>query len=170
MAKAPKAKKPAKKPAPAKKRAADKRGTPKGGGSIKPKHGGRIGNPPHEPTAELKKIAETHAAVGTPQWAIAEEMGISEDTLQRHYAKELRLGLIRMNARIGSAVAKKALEGSSEHERFWLARRGGQAWANKQELSTPPGQPLEFRNLSDEEINARIAEHEARRNAEPDNR
>jgi adenosyl cobinamide kinase/adenosyl cobinamide phosphate guanylyltransferase len=36
---------------------------------------------------------------------------------------------------------------------------------SKQELSTPPGQPLEFRNLSDEEIDKRIAEHEARRRA-----
>jgi hypothetical protein len=157
------AKPPAKKPTASKKRA-DKRGTPKAKGTIKPKHGGRIGNPPHVPTPELRKLAETHAAVGTPQWAIAEEMDISEDTLQRHYAKELRLGLVRMNARVGSMIANKALAGDGDMQKFWASRRDP-AFKSKNELSTPPGQPLEFRNLTDEEIKARIAEHEARRRA-----
>lgn len=166
----PKAKRPAPRKAPAAKKRAlqaakepDKRGTPKGRGTIKA-NGGQIGNPPHKPSAEGRKIVETHAAVGTPHWAIAAELGISPDTLERHYRKELDMGLIRMNARIGSSIAKKALEGDADMQKFWLARRGGAAWANKQQLSTPPGQPLEFRNLSDDEINARIAEHEARRN------
>jgi hypothetical protein len=49
----------------------------------------RMSRPPSN-----RKIAETHAAVGTPHWAIAAEMGISEDTLERHYRRELELGLI----------------------------------------------------------------------------
>jgi hypothetical protein len=117
------------------------------------------------PTPELRLIAETHAAVGTPHWAIAAEMDISADTLERHYKRELELGLIRMNARIGSSIGKKALDGDGDMQKFWMARRGGPAWSSKQELSTPPGQPLEFRNLSDEDVKARIAEHEARRRA-----
>jgi hypothetical protein len=79
---------PARKPAAKKLSAAepvkkiDKRGTPKGAGVTKGKGGGgKIGNPPHVPTPELRKLAETHAAVGTPHWAIAAEMAISLDTL-----------------------------------------------------------------------------------------
>lgn len=128
----------------------DRRGCPKGQAAIPGGPGakqgataskGRIGNPPHVPTEEQRKIAETHAAVGTPHWAIAAEMGISERTLDIHYRVELDRGLIRMNARVGSAIAKKALAGDGDMQKFWMARRGGPAWANKQqtELSGPDG-------------------------------
>lgn len=143
----PKAKSKAKAQPPKRK---DRRGTPKGKGSAAGRNGGRIGNPAHKPTPELRKIAETHAAVGTPQWAIAIEMGISEDTLKRHYDKDLKIGLIRMNARVGSSVAKKALDGDADMQKFWLARRGGAAWMNKQahEHSGPQGRPIETRDMS----------------------
>lgn len=140
---------------PAKKSAkkVDRRGCPKGKATIAggpgAKNGataskGRIGNPPHVPTPELRRIAETHAAVGTPHWAIAAEMGISHRTLSLHYKEELELGLIRMNARVGSGIAKKALDGDSDMQKFWMARRGGPAWANKQNLehSGPDGGPI----------------------------
>jgi hypothetical protein len=147
--KAPPAKAKAQPKAPAPKRQ-DRRGTPKGKGSVAGRNGGRIGNPAHEPTPELRKLAETHAAVGTPHWAIAIEMGISEDTLNRHYDKELKIGLIRMNARVGSSVAKKALDGDPDMQKFWLARRGGAAWMNKQshEIGGIAGRPIETRDMS----------------------
>lgn len=166
------AKKPVKKPAakklpapkPKPKKRKDKRGTPKGRATMK-SNGGAIGNPPHVPTPEGRKLANDLASYGLPQWAIAEMLSISESTLQLHYSKEIRLGTPRMIARAANMVAQGVLDGDKDYVKFFLARRGGPSWSSKQELSTPPGQPLEFRNLSDEEVMAKIAEHEARRRA-----
>lgn len=122
----------------------DRRGTPAGLATAAGPHGGAIGNPPFVPTKEQRRLVETHAAVGTQHELIAELMDISGDTLVKYFAKELRLGRAKINARIGASVAKKALEGSAKHEFFWLKTRGG--YSSKQELehSGPGGKPLEI--------------------------
>jgi hypothetical protein len=76
----------------------------------------RIGNPKFAPTDEQRKFVETHAACGTPHWLIALELKIAESTLYQHFRYELDTGLLRLNARIGSLVAKQALNG-------WIVRR-----------------------------------------------
>lgn len=128
----------------------DKRGTPKGKATHKGGRGGQIGNPPHKPTPDQRKLANDLASYGIPQWAIAEMMDISEDTLKRHYAKELRLGEPRMVVRAANMVAKGVLAGDKDYVKFFLARRGGPAWTNKQshEHSGPKGKPIEHRDMS----------------------
>lgn len=144
------AKKPIAKPA----KKIDKRGTPRGKGTVRA-NGGRIGNPPHKPTPELRALARDLAAYGLPHWAIAEMMkvegkSISEDTLERHYSNELAIGVHSMNAKASQMVAKGVLSGDKDYVRFWLARRGGPAWTNKQahEHTTPPGRPMETRDMT----------------------
>jgi hypothetical protein len=132
------------------KKRVDKRGTPKASGTIKPAAAA---------ASAIRRMCRQPSSASWPRRTplSARRIGrsrrdanLSEDTLHAPLRESrARLGLIRMNARIGSNVAKKALDGSSEHEKFWLARRGGQHGPSKQELSTPPGQPLEFRNLSE---------------------
>jgi DNA-binding Lrp family transcriptional regulator len=147
------------KPAPKK---ADRRGCPKGKGAVAGRNGGQIGQPPFVATAEQRKLVETHAAVGTPHEIIAELLSISADTLGRHFEKELRLGLIKVNARIGAQVAKKALEGSAKHEFFWLKTRGGYRIGMAIEHAGPGGGPIphgapmdiDFSKLSREEKRA----------------
>jgi hypothetical protein len=103
----------------------DRRGTPRGKATRPGRGGGRIGNPPFVATDDQRASVEQLAAVGTPHWLIAEELRISEDTLTRHFGPELERGLMRINARIGSQVAKAALEGDKASRFFWLKTRGG---------------------------------------------
>lgn len=124
---------------PAAKKRQDKRGTPKGAGTVRAS-GGKIGNPPFEATAEQRKLVESHAAVGTPHEIIAELLDISADTLVRHFRKELDQGLARMNSRIGGLVAKAALGGCKTRQIFWMKTRAG--WATRHELSGPGGGPI----------------------------
>lgn len=112
----------------------DRRGAPKG----------KSGQPPFLATPEQRKIVETHAAVGTQHEIIAEFLGISSDTLTRHFDPELRLGLAKINARIGANVAKKALEGSAKHEFFWLKTRGNYRTTENREHSGPGGAPIQL--------------------------
>jgi hypothetical protein len=71
----------------------DKRGTPKGKGTAAggpgattsgKKRKGRIGNPRYVVTAEDRIRVEAMVTAGAQQWYIAEQLGVSEDTLQRH--------------------------------------------------------------------------------------
>ena len=50
------------------------------------------GRPPHEPTDEQRRQVEVMARRFMPQEAIAAVIGISDDTLRRHYDAELRRG------------------------------------------------------------------------------
>lgn len=141
----------------------DRRGTPKGKGIAKggpgatssgKKRKGRIGNPPHKPTDENRIRVDAMVTAGAQQWLIAEELGLSEDTLQRHYRSQLEHGSHRALSKIGSSMIKRALDGDHDAAKFVLARRAG--WKTGTELSGPDGGPIEYRNLSDDELDARI--------------
>ena len=56
------------------------------------------GRPPHEPTPALRRLVEHHAATGTLHRQIAKLLGLSLNTLKKHYREELDLGLARANA------------------------------------------------------------------------
>lgn len=83
----------------------DRRG---GGTSLVQPNGSRIGNPPHERSAAIAHKAETLAALGNRQEAIALACDISVDTLARHYGAELQQGLARANHRVGVAILQTA--------------------------------------------------------------
>jgi hypothetical protein len=138
----------------------DKRGCPKGKGTRAGKGGGgRIGQPPFKATDKQRELVLSHAACGTPRHIIADEIGISEDTLTRHFRKELDDGLPRANARLGGVLFKAAEKGDMRALEQWFDRRGGAEWKKKTALehSGPNGAPIEYRDLSDEELEARIA-------------
>lgn len=127
------------------KKRADKRGAPKGKGTISGKkvNGGRIGNPPFKPTDEQRIQVEAYVAAGAQQWLIAEYLGISTDTLQRHFAVELEHGTARVNAKVGSSIVKKALDGDADFMRFYAARRAGWKTTTAVEQSGPGGSPIQ---------------------------
>lgn len=135
----------------------DRRGTPKGKGTIKRSNGSKIGNPKFEPTDLQRELVLSHAAVGTPQAIIAEELNISEDTLQRHFRKELDQGLARANSRLGSVLYKGALDGDTKKLEMWFDRRGGAEWQKKTgvELSGPGGGPVETITMQPKEFEER---------------
>jgi hypothetical protein len=144
------------KPGAAKKRV-DKRGTPKGKGTRtggpgaegrggKPK--GRIGNPPFIATHEQRIQVEAYIAAGAQQWLIAEYLGISDDTLTRHFRVELEFGKQRAISKIGASMVKKALEGDHDAAKYVLARIGGWKQTTAVEQSGPNGAPIEVRDMS----------------------
>lgn len=127
----------------------DKRGCPKGKGVTKggpgkagsgTKRKGKIGNPPYEPTLENRIRVEAMVAVGAQQWFIAEELGVSEDTLQLHHRRELDHGKDRVDARIGGSIVQRAVDGDTDLMKFYAARRMG--WKTTTEVSGPAGGPL----------------------------
>jgi hypothetical protein len=175
MAKPPKPKKAAKKPATVSKNSPakavkkiDRRGTPKGKGTVtKTGRGkaGRIGNPPFVATDEQRLVVRTHAACGTPHWLIAEILTppCSLSTLEKHFRNELDTGLLQVNARMASLIAKQALTGCRTSQRFWMQTRGGWGVKTTTELTGPDGGALQLaaaprnpnlRLLSDEELEA----------------
>lgn len=139
----------------------DRRGTPRGEGTITPEHGGRIGNPPFVPTEDqrqrVRTLAKTFPVHG--EHFIARLVGISRDTLRRHFADDLELGRAEMLAGIGSQMINRALDadrtgddgkpiakGDLDAQKFILARLGG--WTTKVEMSGKDGRPIETVDLS----------------------
>lgn len=144
----PLSKAPAGKPkaSPRKKKKTDKRGAKKGS----------FGNTPFVPTAEQRIQVEAYVAAGAEQELIAEYTGLSEDTLQRHFRSELDHGKARALTKIGGSMIKRALDGDADLGKFVMARIGGWKAATAVENTGPNGGPMEYRNLSEEEIDARI--------------
>jgi hypothetical protein len=81
------------------------------------------GPKPHQPTDATRQTVSLHATVGTRQEVIAEILGISVDSLQRHYRSELDTSREKANANVGGALYKKAMAGDTASMIFWLKTR-----------------------------------------------
>ncbi len=102
---------------------------------------------PHEPTAETRRLVEQHAAVGTPHQQIGKLLGVSVNTLKKHYREELDLGLARANAVVASTLFSQAKAGNITAAIFWMKTRGGWRETAKLEHGGSPGEPIEIRQL-----------------------
>lgn len=104
----------------------DARGTPPGQGTITPPHGGQIGNPPFEPTPEMRRDVEAWVRAG----ATGEDIAVlitanygrpcSRQTVDRHFKHELAVGRAKLRVAIGGSLVKDALEGNLTAKIFWL--------------------------------------------------
>lgn len=117
----------------------DRRGCPKGGGCVeaqpnpKAENLGKIGNPPHEVTEELRAKVRELAATAN-QETVARLCGFSADTLQRHYLEDYRAGeadaiqdvkrMLLEQARAGSVAAGKAFLGMKGELRYRFEHSG----------------------------------------------
>jgi hypothetical protein len=82
--------------------------------------------PKHNPTPEKRKLVKDLSAVGLPQEQIARKVGIrSSKTLRLHYREELDMGTIDANASVAGALYKKAMDGDTRAQTFWLENRAG---------------------------------------------
>jgi hypothetical protein len=126
---------------------ADRRGTPKGKATGAGKGrggGGKVGNPKFVATDEQRIRVEAMVAAGAQQWFIAEDLNISEDTLQRHFAKELQHGKERALSKIGASMVGRALAGDHDAGKYVLARIGGWKNTTALEQSGPDGGPIVY--------------------------
>lgn len=99
------------------------------------KHPG--GRPAHQPTEATRQIVSLHATVGTKQDVIAEILGISVDSLQRHYRAEIDTSREKANASVGGALFKKAMGGDTTAMIFWLKTRA--RWRETLDISNEDG-------------------------------
>lgn len=85
-------------------------------------------------------------AVGIPQEQIAAcvtDNGIAVETLQKHFAHEIKTSAIIANAKIGGAAYNRAINGDSQMIKWWTATRMG--WSEKQslEVTGKDGEPIQ---------------------------
>lgn len=157
-------KKPAPKKAPAKRAAAKKRAAKKPQTATNQKvrdddargaPKGKFGNPAFVPTdaqrTQARTLAQTFPMHG--EHFIAAKMGISRDTLRRHFADDMTIGRADMLASVGAQMINRALDaekvdtngkpiakGDIEAQKFVLARLGG--WTTKVQLGDKAAAPF----------------------------
>lgn len=96
----------------------------------------------HIPTDESRKLVRSLSAVGVRYVDIAQKLEISDDTLVKHYKKELEDGRIDANASIGQTLFQQAKDGNTSAAIFWLKTRAGWKETQAHEISGADGQPL----------------------------
>lgn len=117
----------------------ENRGTPPGKGTITPAHGGRIGNPPFEPTEEQRLQVRTLAKVCSIPM-ITQVTGLKKDVLHKYFQRDLDLGKAEAVATIGAKLLEKAMGGNLTAMIFFLRTQG--KWNTRVELANPDGTPL----------------------------
>jgi hypothetical protein len=87
---------------------------------------------PHVPNDKTRAEVGALVSFGNTQEQIAEHLGISVDTLTRHYRDELDNSVVRANAKVAAKLFRKATDGDDLSAMiFWLKTRA--KWREKDE-------------------------------------
>lgn len=110
----------------------------------------------HQPTERQRGEVTALAAAGYTQTQIAEYIGISDRTLRKHYARELKRAAMTM---IGAAVQglyKAVIDREAWAICFLLKTRAKHlGWSERLEVTGRDGEPLiDVKRLSDDELSA----------------
>ncbi len=98
----------------------------------------------HIPTEEQKKMVRLLSAVGTRYEDIATKLGITDDTLRKHYKLELDEGRIEANASVAQTLYQQAKTGNTTAAIFWLKTRAQWRENDRLEVTGANGAPLEM--------------------------
>lgn len=117
------------------------------------------GPKPWQPTEDQLAKIKLYAGLGSTQEHIAAMIGISVDTLDRNAQtrEAWELGQAETIAKVAGTLVKKALAGDTVSAIFYLKTQGKWKETVRQENTGKDGGPIEYVNLTDEEIEARIA-------------
>ena len=96
----------------------------------------------HIPTDETRKLVRSLSAVGIKYVDIASKLEISDDTLVKHYKKDLENGRIDANASIGQTLFQQAKDGNTAAAIFWLKTRAQWKETQVNELVNSDGSPI----------------------------
>lgn len=87
----------------------------------------------HIVTDELKQRVSDLVMSGAPIHIICEIIGITDDTLRKHYDYELKTAKTVAIERIGKTVYQQAVAGDSKAQALYLKTQGAsQGWIEKQ--------------------------------------
>lgn len=84
-----------------------------------------MGRPAWEPTDEQRRLVEHYVSLGYTQEQVAALLETSVDSLARHCRRELDLGALTVNAKIGGKLYQKAMAGDTASLIFWAKTRMG---------------------------------------------
>lgn len=105
----------------------------------------QVGRPEHLPTAANRMLVIDRVKHAVDQESIAAELGISENTLRKHYYFELKTARTTDQSEIMAKAIKHAKDGDKEMIKYYLDRLGGREFAKKPEqleISGPNGGPI----------------------------
>jgi hypothetical protein len=123
--------------------------------------------PEYEPTDSQRALVENAAAFGLTQADIAQQLGIDEKTLRKHFREELSGGKFKVDMLAGKTVTE-LMKSRDERVRldaakYYTARRMGWKETNANEQVGKDGGPIETKDVSAiDVIRARIADASAR--------
>lgn len=101
----------------------------------------------HIPTDESRKLVRSLSAVGIKYVDIANKLEISDDTLVKHYKRDLEDGRVDANASIGQTLFQQAKNGNTAAAIFWLKTRAQWKETNGLEISGADGNPIEVKQI-----------------------
>lgn len=81
--------------------------------------------PTFEPTEEQRRQVKLLTAFGNTQQQVASLLQLSDRTLRKHFRAELDHGTAEANSQIAQALFKKAKDGNTTAQIFWLKSRAG---------------------------------------------
>lgn len=92
-----------------------------------------MGIAPFEPTEPQRELVRLMASYGVPQERIAQAVGVSENTLRKHFRFELSAGQDVANAQVVKTLYRMATSGDCPAATiFWVKARLG--WKEKAEI------------------------------------
>jgi len=99
---------------------------------------------PYQANDENRKIVKMLSAVGTRYEDIATKLEITDDTLRKHYRKELDEGRIEANASVAQTLYQQAKNGNTTAAIFWLKTRAQWRESDRLEVTGANGKPVEL--------------------------
>lgn len=86
---------------------------------------GEKGQRAHRPTKKQREIAKLSAGCGLPKYLIASLVGVSEDTLNKHYAGDMTLGKAEIGQRLAARLVSLAGAGDFRALKLYLETQMG---------------------------------------------
>jgi hypothetical protein len=101
-----------------------------------------MARPSFQPSEEQRRQVKLLVAFGNKQQQIATVLKISDRTLRKHFREELNRGATEANSQIANALFKKAKDGDTTAQIFWLKCRAGWRERNGFEGAAPAAAPF----------------------------
>ncbi len=82
-----------------------------------------IGRPPHTPTEQERALVVLMSGMGANEAAIGAVIGVSRNTLRKHYEGELVTGRAKMDAHVFKALYSGIAKGKTDLIKLYLERK-----------------------------------------------